>query len=401
MNERRPPGNVQLMKQLNREAILQYLREKGQLSRASLSDLTSLSKPSISMLVDELLAEGWLREVGIGESSGGRRPIMLEINSEGFTVIGGVFEGTSLALAAADINGEIVARRNVVIQPDHTQEPALDTLEKEILAILAEPQVVKTKTLGIGLGLPGVTRRGNGSISYSPSTGWDDLPIQQELEKRLGLPVCIENDVNLMALGELYRGAGKNIQNLIYMHVGTGIGAGVILQGQLFRGSTDAAGEIGYMIVGEQDRHFQGNYGIFESNYSSQAIMRKVTASPELRQSIGAPLSPRPVMRQLVEMAAQSPKARMLMQDMYLHWAYGLANMICILNPEMIILGGDMALSDEWGMNEIRSNLRRLVPFMPEIKIAQLGEDAGVIGAVFHVLETDRSLSGRLKNTMG
>ncbi|MFC4766237.1 ROK family transcriptional regulator [Effusibacillus consociatus] len=399
MHDRRPPGNVQLMKQMNRAAILQLLRDQGQLSRAALAELTALSKPSISALVDELIQEGWIREVGIGESSGGRRPILLEINAEGFAIVGAVFEGTGLELAVSDLNGELLAEKHVVIKGDATGGQILDEFEGKIRSFLHEARVNYDRVLGIGVGLPGVTRRGSGIISFSPSTGWNDWPVLDELEKRFSLPVFLDNDVNLMALGEFYKGAGYGVQNLVYMHVGTGIGAGIILNGQLFRGFSEAAGEIGYMVVGNPDKRNHREYGVFEGNYSALALLERAASDPNLKLLLDENSTSAGVIKKLTELSDVSPEANGLLQEVCLHWSYGIANIVCVLNPELVILGGDMVHIGDCGLKLIQDSLSRLVPIVPELKFAELGDRGGVVGAVFHVLEADRSLSGKLGGT--
>ncbi|GAX90729.1 ROK family transcriptional regulator [Effusibacillus lacus] len=396
MQDRRPRGNVQLMKQLNREAILQHIREQGQISRAGLAELTALSKPSISALVDELLQEGWIREVGIGESSGGRRPILLELNSEGFAIVGAVFEGTGLEMAVSNLNGEVLGVQHVTIKTDASGQVVLDALEKEILTFLIREQVNLDQVLGIGIGLPGVTQRGNGTIHFSPSTGWNNWPIRQELERRLSTPVFLENDVNLMALGEFYKGAGQGTQHLVYIHIGTGIGAGIILNGQLYRGFSEASGEIGYQVIGNPIKRDKSEYGIFEGNYASAAILQRINSIPGLRGLGELFASDENAVRKLVDLAGEFPELREILEDAYTHWAYGIANVVCVLNPEVVILGGDIFHIGEAGLQRIREIVEQIVPVMPRLKFAELGERAGVIGAVFHVLEADRSLSGKL-----
>lgn len=395
MQERKPPGHVQLIKQMNREAILQQIREKGQLSRASLAELTALSKPSISTLVDELLQEGWIKEVGIGESSGGRRPIMLELNAQEFAIIGAVFEGTGLELAVTNLNGEILQERHVVIKPGDSSA-VLDALEQELRLLIQQSGVAYERVLGIGIGLPGVTQKRSGTISFSPSTGWNGWPVREEMENRLSLPIFPDNDVNLMALGEFYKGAGQGAQHLVYIHVGTGIGAGIILNGQLFRGFSEASGEIGYQVVGRPQQQRQHGFGAFEGNYSSQALAQRVANHPNLQDKNLDFSANESVIKKLVDLSETNPIVKEILEEACTHWAYGIANVACLLNPELVVLGGDIAQIGDWGLAYIHQVLERTVPVMPNVKFAELGDRAGVIGAVFNVLEADRSLTGKL-----
>ncbi|MBX6396256.1 MAG: ROK family protein, partial [Alicyclobacillaceae bacterium] len=199
-----------------------------------------------------------------------------------------------------------------------------------------------------------------------------------------------------MALGEFYKGAGRGVQNLVYMHVGTGIGAGIVLDGQLYRGFSDAAGEIGYMIVGDPAQGAGREFGTFEGNYSTAAVRERMMAHPEL-QALCRDLAPgESVIQRLADEARTSTEAGRLFEDICLHWAYGIANLVCVLNPELVILGGDLVHIGDHGLSYIRDRLARLVPIVPDVRLAQLGSRAGVVGAFFYVLESDPSLTGKL-----
>lgn len=394
----RAPGNVQNMKRLNREAILQYLRERGQVSRADLAKLTLLSKPGVSAIVSELLQEGWIKEIGEGTSSGGRKPIMLEINGDQFFIMAAIFEGTGLELALADLNGKVMSEKNILIEQSVAGQELFNHIEEYINSFIQESQIERERILGIGVGLPGITRRGSGKISFSPSTGWHDWLIKEELERRFVLPVMVDNDVNLMALGEFYKGAGRGVENLVYIHVGTGIGAGIILNGQMYRGFADASGEIGYMMIGRPEARLSDRYGTFEGNYSSMSLYNRVEKLPNLKHLVSTRTMS--IIPKLVGEAEKNEDARALIEEICLNWTYGIANIVSVLNPELVILGGDMRSIGTWGDCFIRTNLAKFVPVIPEIRFAELGERAGILGAIFQVLESDRSLSGNLRNTV-
>ncbi|WP_019122066.1 ROK family transcriptional regulator [Brevibacillus massiliensis] len=374
-------GNAKFVKQINRQGILYQLKKRGQMSRADLAKHTELSRPCVSALVDELIQEGLIHEVGVGESKGGRRPILLEYNSQAQLVVGAVFEGSMLHMAIADLHGDLLARYHTRLVQPTDGETATQSLEAGLAALLAETGFEKDRLLGMGLGLPGITRKRNGTVSYAPSTGWMGLPVQQEMEARLGVPVTIDNDVNMMTLGEYYRGVGKGVSNLVYMYVGTGIGAGIVIDGQFYRGSTEAAGEIGYMMIGPVRKCSPGGYGAFEQNYAVPGVMDKAMAIlPETDPAVS-------VVKQLVQAAGTNAAARQLLEDVYQHWALGMANLVSVLDPELLVLSGEMIHIGKAGKNRMEELLRQWVPVVPQITFATLGEQAGLVGAVFSVLE--------------
>lgn len=370
------------MKQMNREGILYQLKQK-RMSRAELAAETKLSRPCISSLVDEMIGEGLIREIGTGQSRGGRKPVLLEYNSQAFAVVGAVYEGNCIHMAIADLHGHILSRYQARLKPPADGEKALAALEAGLTKLLGQCSFERSQLHGIGIGLPGITERNKGTISFAPSTGWMGQPVRQALEERLGLPVFIDNDVNMMTIGEFYQGAGRGAKNLIQIYVGSGIGAGIVINGQLYRGSKEAAGEIGYMMIGPFRNRSQREYGVFESNFGVPGILSK--AQPLLPSwEEGAPILP-----QLQAAAAEGhPEARALLQDTYRHWAFGMANVASIMDPELLVLGGEMIHLDEQGLQTIQELLSRLIPVVPVIKTASLGDQAGIIGAVHCVLES-------------
>jgi predicted NBD/HSP70 family sugar kinase len=375
-------GNTKLVKQINREGILHQLKESTRISRADLAKLTELSRPCVSALVDELIREGFIHEVGLGESIGGRKPMLLAYNFQAYGVVGAVFEGSTLQLAIADLKGEVLFQNTTRLSHPKEGQGAIQSVERGLAALLEQSGFDKSRLLGIGLGLPGITQRRDGTVSYAPSTGWMGLPVKKEIEDRLGLPVMIDNDVNLMTLGEFHKGVGVGASNLVYMYVGTGIGAGIVIDGQLYRGTREASGEIGYMLIGPVGNRVHGEYGVFENNYSVPAIREK---AKRVLPSIDEGTS---VMKQIVDQVKQGDTgAQQLLNDIYKHWAYGIANIVSVMDPKLLILSGEMIHIGEAGVQSIQHGLTDWVPFVPELKLASLGDQAGIIGAIHCALE--------------
>ncbi|GAA3408453.1 ROK family transcriptional regulator [Paenibacillus hodogayensis] len=378
---RAQPGSTKLIKRMNRENILLSLKANTGVSRADLAKLTELSRPCVSSLVDEMIQEGLIHEIGMGTSKGGRKPILLEYNFAAFGVVGAVFEGSTMQLAIADLKGDTLYRHQISLSSPMDGEKAIESVAEGLKVLLARSGFDKSRLLGIGLGLPGITRRRDGTISYAPSTGWMGLPVRKEIEEKLGLPVIIDNDVNLMTLGEYRRGAGIGYSNLVYMYVGTGIGAGIVIDKQLYRGAREASGEIGYMMIGPIGKRLQGEFGVFEKNYSVSAVREKARY---ILPYVGSGS----IIRQIADYADRGMKeARQLLDDTCKHWAIGIANMASMLDPELLILSGELIHLGEEGLHSIKKSLSDWVPSVPELKLASLGEHAGIMGAIHSVLE--------------
>lgn len=384
-------GNTKFVKQMNREGILYQLRQEPRLSRAELAARTKLSRPCVSSLVEEMIGEGLIREVGTGESKGGRKPILLEYNVQAYAVVGAVFEGSELEMAVADMNGELLAQEHTRLNQPVDGESALQALESTLARLLQTSGIDRARVIGIGVGLPGITRQRSGTVSYAPSTGWMDLPVGKEIEERLGLPVVLDNDVNMMTQGEFFDGAGSGVSSLVYMYVGTGIGAGIIIDKQLYRGSNEASGEIGYMRIGHAPGRRKEEFGVFEKNFSVAGIHQKAMVLG-LQADPGAS-----ILEQLIKLGEDgSPQARALLNEVYHGWASGIANTVSVLDPEMLILSGEMVHLNEAGLIRIRELLSDWVPVVPEIRLAALRERAGLMGAVHSVLEAHPSaITGR------
>ena len=372
------PANARLMKQLNRKAVLTAVRERGPISRAELAALTGLSQPAVTAIVRDLLRLGLVEEKGLGQSSGGRPPILLLFNPAARFILAACLEGERLWGGLADLNGVLHLEGEVTLPPQQVGDRA-QALGDFLTDLIARSGMPPERLAAIAVGVPGIASR-RGTVSHAPALGWwQEVPLRDLLRERFAVPVLVENDVNLMALGEYFQGAGQGVQNLALMHVSEGIGAGILIEGALFRGPADAAGEVGYLPLGPVGPRRPDDFGLFEQHYSARSLYRRLLASV----SVGQGLDERRPVRCLRELAVRGvPEARALLDDALRHWSYALASITCILNPELVLLAGEAVDCGEEGLAEIRRQVADLVPVVPEIRFAQLGSRAALVGAV-------------------
>lgn len=371
------PANARLMKQLNRQAVLAAIRDRGPISRVELAALTGLSQPAVTAIVRELLDLGLVEEKGVGQSSGGRPPILLLFNPTARFILAACLEGERLWGGLADLSGALQVEAEAALPPDpHDPVRALGDFLEGLIGRAGAPA---SRLAAVAVGVPGIAHTG-GTVSHAPSLGWwQEVPLRSLLQQRFGVPVVVENDVNLMALGEYFQGAGQGVANLALMHVSDGIGAGILIGGHLFRGARNAAGEVGYLPLGPESPRRPQDYGLFELHYSSRAIRRRLQ---EVAPQEAAAAGGRPVRRLREAAEAGVPWAQELFADTLRHWAHALASITCILNPELVLLAGDAVDCGEQGLAEIRRIVTDLVPDPPEIKFAALGSRAALAGAI-------------------
>ncbi|MGM0920627.1 MAG: ROK family transcriptional regulator [Bacillota bacterium] len=366
-----------LLRELNRNLILQELRSHPLQSRAALSKKTKLSRPSVSELVKEMIKEGLIREVGIGNStsSGGRKPILLEYNAQSNFVVGSIFQDGLMKVTLADMDGNLIKTLSEFITMPANDSAIFNAVDSLLTKIITSFAISKNQILGMVIGVPGITSETGEGIGFSPGLSWSDTDVVKAFEEHIGVPVVIENDVNLMALGEFHKGLGVKYQNTIYLFAGNGIGSAIILNGEFIRGAHKAAGEIGYMLIGDT-LNKKKDMGVFESNYGSTGLLQRM-------ESIGLPVDySKRAISQLQSFSSQHSTARDLLNELLKNWTIAIVNLASILDPELIILSGDMSdLQNEY-LERLIKSIDTYIPKLPLIVLTTLGSKAGLYGAV-------------------
>jgi glucokinase len=373
------------MRDINRSAILEIIRRESPISRSAIARRLDVSLPTVMRIVDELVKEGFVRPHGSSEWSGGRRRPLLEFNADGAVVLGVDMGGTKMYGAISDLGGNIVDEVNIG-HHGTSGEDSFNQLTSLIDSLLASPKVEGRTVLGIGVGAPGVTLHNEGIVTWAYTLHWDQFPLKARLAQVYDLPITVDNDVNLAALGELWFGAGQNSHDMILIAIGTGIGAGVIINGVLYRGSKEASGEIGNMIPG---REFLGknylDFGALESVASGTGIAERAR---QVLASKREPLELEALTAEDVFEAARLKQewAWTIVDETVDYLAIAITNLVASFDPELIVLGGGVSRSADLLIEPITERIRGIIPNPPKLVVSSLGLRATVMGAITNVL---------------
>jgi glucokinase len=386
-------GDATLLRKLNESAVLELIRQDGPITRSGVSQRLHLSLPTITRIVTDLIEENLVRELPAADSRGGRRPALLEFNYRANLVIG-IYVGQRMIGALADLDGQIIARRSEASLPGEAGIERLISLIGELGRHAASLGLI---VRGAGVGVPSIVTYPAGIVALAPGLGWRNLALKERLENSFPFPILVENEVNMIALGESWRGAGQGIRNLACISLGTGIGAGLVLGGQLYRGAHSAAGEVGYLVP---DTHYLGKrangFGTLESLADRNALAARALAhlASGAPSSLAAAPCQEVTAEQVLEAARDGdPLARSAVAETLDYLCIAIANLACIVDPERIVLSGDLAEYAGLLVEPIRSRIEGLVPAMPEIVVSDLKMDAAVLGAVAVVMrETSDAL---------
>lgn len=407
-------GTGGLIKSLNRSRILECLQQDGPLSRVELAQRTGISLPAVSQLVAELERAQLVRAVGKGKSSGGRRPLLYEYNFQSAYVIGLDVGGTKLAGGLTDLEGNLLATATIPTfdaQANGRSMPVAERLKRLIDQLLEKAQVDPAKVMGVGVGVPGIPDKEKGTVRLAPGllpdrtlpgAGWE-LDVASHIRRWFGWPVHLDNDVNAILRGERWKGVLQGVDHALCVTIGTGIGAGLLLGGDVYLGARGAAGEMGYSLIGALGPVVRAQgYGPLESFAAGPGIARRYV---ERLRAAGKTVSAAPggdgktrdtpeVTARAVAEAAEGgdPVALEIWRETAEMLGVALANAAALLDPEVIVLGGGVARAPERLLLEpVRRIVETLVPYPPKVVVSALGEQAGVLGAVAIALDARRS----------
>jgi glucokinase len=363
---------------LNLERMLTLVMDRsGPFTRAELTRATGLSAPTVGSLASQLIRTGLVRDLGVGPSRGGRRPTFMEFNARHGFVVGIDVGPRQTRLAIADLSGAPVARRVMPTPQEATPAALLARIANEVRLLMREAHVRPNRLLAVGASAPGAVDRERGMVvALAPDLeGWSKVPMAAILKRALRAPVVVENNVNLAILGERWQGVARGHDSCAFIWLGTGIGAGIVINGELHHGHHYLAGEIALMCMGLEhvDRDF-GSRGCLETLAGQRAILAR-WSDPSDKTDAG----PRAIFdaaaagdRRAIETLSET--ARLI--------GVATANLSVVLDPSLIVMGGSLVAHGPALVDDVRRVVGQIVPTPSPIVMSALGPEAPLVGSL-------------------
>jgi len=367
------------IRNLNEGLVLRTIEKNGPISRADICKVIGLTPPAVSDIVKNLIKRGIVNEIGKGDSLGGKRPILLKLNPRAAYVLVADLGGENgIRVALMDLFNNIVEERlgpKIELLKGKELKYALSITMNDLIK---EIDVPRDKILGVCIGVPGIIDFKLKKVTIAPYLN-GEISLEDLALRKIGIPITIENDVNLMALGERVKGIAQGIDNFVFIGERIGIGAGIITNGKLYTGANNAAGEVGYLLIDTKYAHRNNRgYGCFEKLASYKAVVERarkkmdktVRAIDVFKAAVGGDSIAIGVVKETLKFLA-----------------FGISNISCVLDPELVIIGGGISILPDNFLEEIKASIKEVIPLVPKIEFSKLGEDGVLIGAAVKVFE--------------
>ena len=375
-----PPGSPALLRRLNAAAVLHAIRTDGPASRADLARRTGLSKPTVNGAAELLLEQGFL----------------LRFASSVGHVLGIDIGADKVLVAVADLAGDVrtVERRRTTARGRKNPEALLALVADAAGRALEVAKVPHASLKAVGVGTPGVVDPISGRITLAPQlTGWEGIQLAARLEPVFRCPVLVDNEVRLSLLAEQWQGAAQGVEHAFLVQIGVGIGGGVLLGGEVHRGASGAAGEIGYLPLFDDEEPADG-LGPFEHAAGGTAFARlaqravaEAKGATVLLELAGGDAAAIDAETVFAAAARHDPVAVGVLEELFDRLARGIAAAIVVLNPSIVIVGGGVSRAGASLLEPLERRVRALVPVAPRVVLSTLGDEAVALGAVRSALD--------------
>ena len=399
MNEK---GNLKLIKTINEIRLLNLIKEEGPISRNELAIRTKFSKVTVSDIINRLNKNGFILETGKGESTkkGGKRPILLKLNPENGYVIGIQIKRNHTTIALANLESNVQGIEQFSYSEGAAIDDVVPTIYDKIDLLLKINNVKREKLISIGIGIPGFVDYTKGELKFGVTLrGWTNLPLASRFSKRYNIPAIIENDVNIITLSESLLGAGRGKSSLVCIWISDGIGAGIIVDGQIVRGETGNVGEIGYLELG----NYLSDFNRLKNLYNNQRYFGEILSEANLFDTLKMKLqsdvnnsNKNHENSTLQQMLISGDKGNAVVREILNEYAYPLSiicmNFIKSLNPGLIILSGQVIENSNYLFKKVKQLAKQSMINIPlkssSIVVGELKDRVGVKGAIVMALKT-------------
>lgn len=394
-------GNSQLMKRINRSLLLEAIWSKGPISRADLAKEMRLSPATVSAIVDQLIQEGLIDEQGLGQSQGGRPPVLVSLNPNARTVLAVYVQVDGIQGAITNLHGDILHQTTFPIDLTDSRT-LLSSITQAVSELEATAQTLGRPILGLGVACPGLIEKSSGVLRYSSSLGVEGVPIGAKLQDRFGLQTLIDNDQNAAALAELHLGAGDGASNFIYVSLDAGIGAGIIVDGSVYGGAWGAAGEFGHTTIDVNGPPCRcGNRGCLGVMAGGAAMLSQATymlhqgVDTSLAAACGGDVGKLRLEHFMQAVRENDRAARSIFDVAVEYLGAGVASLVNLLAPELVVVGGTVTReAEEIVIQALQAAVeQRILPAhrgAVRIVAAQSGPHGGLIGAALLIIHNFR-----------
>ena len=386
------------MAQMNRSMVFDLIRRKGPISRAEIARTIGLSIPTVMKITEEFSHKQFVQDVGKGESSGGKRPELLELIPDSKYIIGVGVGRSKTNVLMMNLAGEVFIREIMETGGTVVPEVWISRLIRVIENVIRESGLPEKRILGMGIGMPGILDEESGKVLFSPDFKWENVDMLTPIRERFKMDITIENANRALAMGEYYFGAGVDSRNFLVVNLGHGIGSAIMREGEFYRGSSGSSGEIGHIILEKNGPKCNcGNKGCLEAIASGNAIARDAKIAvlegnaSKIMELVNGDIN-RIGAKTVFEAAHLGDQMAIQITERAMQYiGIGLANYINLLDPDLIILFGGLTNAGNIFLKKIKEVLReRQMKFagrQVKLVISQMGENGTAVGSASLVLK--------------
>ncbi|MEA3340408.1 MAG: ROK family protein [Chloroflexota bacterium] len=384
-------ANRQLTRAINRSTVLNVVKDEGPVSRTGIVRLSGLSPATVSEITADLIVEGLIYEKTAGDSTGGRPPILLALNHNAAYVVGLKLAERHISAALTDIEATILSTLTVPVTEMTVVERAVTALAGTVEQVIARASVPRERVTGVGIGLAGVIDAGRGLCRYSPFLDWRDVPLERLVEEQIGIPVYIDNDVNTLAMAEKWFGAGQGVDDFLVVTVGRGVGLGIVVNGQFYRGTRGGGGEFGHMVMDPDGPLCDcGKRGCLEA-YVADPVLVRAARDAAAQGRLGSVDPDQLTVKRATELAETGNEPlRGIFAQAGRMLGMSIANLVNIFNPALIIISGEGVRAGDLLFGPMREAVAQYafdgLAGDTEIVVQEWGDEAWAWGAASLVL---------------
>lgn len=373
--------NPKMIGDINKSKIIELIKRQP-ISRAEIADLLNISRPAVTKNVNALIESGLVKEGKTDDSPSGRKPLLLEFNASFAYVMGINIRSRNVQIVLADLTGNIIDKDDLKITDKNNSITLYNQICRSITEITERKNIRLEDIYSVGISSPGIKDPKTGGHLLNPFLkDWDKVKLVERLKKDLNLECLEYNDVDMSAMGERLTGKGKDCGSFVYIKLWDGFAARYMLDGHIFRGVNNAAGEIGFMLLGEEFMQDEIEAsGKLEKMLSNSGVSELYSKLSGHKGETG--------IREIIKLSRNSDEAAIeIVNGLIRYAAMIIVNITSILDPEMVILGGDLINLDEEHIERIKNLVSRNFPFTPKIEKSELADESEIIGCISVALE--------------